>query len=526
MAAGIRPDDVLLDPGLGFAKLAAHNWELLRRLDELAALGHRLVLGTSRKRFLGLVGRTPRPSAPPLARDVATAATTLYAAQHGVWAVRVHDVAGTVDALDVADALRGPRERATASPATASGSPACGAAASTASSSTSGARARSSSSTSSSPSTSRRPGPSDDLADTVNYGEIGAAALARIEGEPHDLIERLAELVAAGRPRPPGRRRGHRHRAQAAGPGRGAVRRRHGRGDPPPGARAGRRRGRRQPPARARPPRRPRRPRSRHWPATRRYGSSRHPRSTTPTRSAGRSSRLRQRRRARPHRAVARARCCGSCTRSRRRSTAPGVRWGPAPSTSTSCSTATRPTAPTSRRMPRLTLPHPRAHERAFVLVPWLEADPEATLRRDGRSSRVADLVAGSTPPGSAATTTAPDPRRRTRELMRHKEIRVQTLALVAAAAGHRVVRRLRPCSPATARSCRAVHARRGAAPRHGRARCCGSRGRCGATSRAERPRRSTPCGPPAPWCSPRPPPSPGRPPPGGMPGSSSSCSP
>jgi dihydropteroate synthase len=105
--AGIRRDDVILDPGLGFAKLAPHNWELLRRLEELATLGHRLVLGASRKKFLGLVGRTPATERPPLARDVATAATSLYAAQHGVWAVRVHDVAGTVDALDVADALRG-----------------------------------------------------------------------------------------------------------------------------------------------------------------------------------------------------------------------------------------------------------------------------------------------------------------------------------------------------------------------------------------------------------------------------------
>ncbi|WP_392543228.1 dihydropteroate synthase [Oryzobacter telluris] len=107
VAAGVAREDVLLDPGLGFAKLAHHNWELLRRLDEVSAMGHRVVLGASRKKFLGLVGRTPQTERPPLERDVATAATTLYAAQHDVWAVRVHDVAGTVDALDVADALAG-----------------------------------------------------------------------------------------------------------------------------------------------------------------------------------------------------------------------------------------------------------------------------------------------------------------------------------------------------------------------------------------------------------------------------------
>ena len=105
-AAGIGPADIVLDPGFGFAKLAHHNWELLRRLEELTAVGHRVLIGTSRKGFLGLVGRTPDTIRPPLGRDVATAATSLYAAQRGVWAVRVHDVAGTVDALDVADALR------------------------------------------------------------------------------------------------------------------------------------------------------------------------------------------------------------------------------------------------------------------------------------------------------------------------------------------------------------------------------------------------------------------------------------
>ncbi|WP_377645605.1 dihydropteroate synthase [Oryzobacter terrae] len=108
VADGVAVDDIVLDPGLGFAKLAHHNWELLRRLDEVSALGHRLVVGSSRKKFLGLVGRTPETERAPLERDVATAATTLYVAQHDVWAVRVHDVRGTVDALDVADALRGP----------------------------------------------------------------------------------------------------------------------------------------------------------------------------------------------------------------------------------------------------------------------------------------------------------------------------------------------------------------------------------------------------------------------------------
>ena len=107
VAAGVPADDVVLDPGLGFAKLAHHNWELLRRLDEVSALGHRLVVGSSRKKVLGLVGRTAETERAPLDRDVATAATTLYAAQHGVWCVRVHDVVGTVDALDVADALAG-----------------------------------------------------------------------------------------------------------------------------------------------------------------------------------------------------------------------------------------------------------------------------------------------------------------------------------------------------------------------------------------------------------------------------------
>ena len=106
--AGIPAADIVLDPGLGFAKRAEHNWELLRRLDELVALGHPVLVGTSRKAFLGLVGRTPETVRAPLERDVATAATTVHVARLGAWGVRVHDVAGTVDALDVAEVLAGP----------------------------------------------------------------------------------------------------------------------------------------------------------------------------------------------------------------------------------------------------------------------------------------------------------------------------------------------------------------------------------------------------------------------------------
>ncbi|MBP6997253.1 MAG: dihydropteroate synthase [Phycicoccus sp.] len=106
--AGVRENDIILDPGIGFAKTADQNWELLRGLDQVVALGHRVLLGTSRKAFLGRVGRPEDQVRPPLQRDVATAVTTAYAASRGVWGVRVHDVVGTRDALDVAAALAAP----------------------------------------------------------------------------------------------------------------------------------------------------------------------------------------------------------------------------------------------------------------------------------------------------------------------------------------------------------------------------------------------------------------------------------
>jgi dihydropteroate synthase len=103
--AGVDPSMLVLDPGLGFAKEAAHNWALLHRLDALVGLGFPVLVGASRKRFLGrLLAAADGTVRPPASRDVATAAVSALAAVAGVWGVRVHDVAGTVDALAVSAA--------------------------------------------------------------------------------------------------------------------------------------------------------------------------------------------------------------------------------------------------------------------------------------------------------------------------------------------------------------------------------------------------------------------------------------
>lgn len=94
---GIPAERIVLDPGLGFAKNAEHNWALLHGLDQLSSLGRPLLVGTSRKRFLSLLLSEDTEQA----RDAATAATSVMLAERGVWAVRVHDVAGTKLALDV-----------------------------------------------------------------------------------------------------------------------------------------------------------------------------------------------------------------------------------------------------------------------------------------------------------------------------------------------------------------------------------------------------------------------------------------
>ncbi len=109
LAAGLGEHQLVLDPGIGFAKTAEHNWELLASLERVVALGRPVLLGTSRKGFLGKVGRAVGAERPPVERDTATAVTTALAARTGVWAVRVHDVVASVDALDVVDALEARR---------------------------------------------------------------------------------------------------------------------------------------------------------------------------------------------------------------------------------------------------------------------------------------------------------------------------------------------------------------------------------------------------------------------------------
>ena len=100
VAAGVREERIMVDPGIGFGKTLQHNLQLLRRLDEIVALGFPVVVGTSRKSFLGrLTGRED-----PHDRVAATLATTVLALERGASVFRVHDVAPTRDALAVVTA--------------------------------------------------------------------------------------------------------------------------------------------------------------------------------------------------------------------------------------------------------------------------------------------------------------------------------------------------------------------------------------------------------------------------------------
>jgi dihydropteroate synthase len=106
LAAGVQPRRIVLDPGLGFAKRAEHNWALLRDLGPLESLGYPVLVGASRKTFLGRLladsGGTVRPVDQ---REHANTALTVLLAQRGVWGLRVHDVRAARDALRVLERL-------------------------------------------------------------------------------------------------------------------------------------------------------------------------------------------------------------------------------------------------------------------------------------------------------------------------------------------------------------------------------------------------------------------------------------
>ncbi len=109
---GVREERIMLDPGIGFGKTTAHNLTLLRRLDELSTLGRPLVIGTSRKRFLGRVQADAAGETEPVAtagRLPGTIATNVLAYERGASVFRVHDVGPVRDALAVAAATLGPR---------------------------------------------------------------------------------------------------------------------------------------------------------------------------------------------------------------------------------------------------------------------------------------------------------------------------------------------------------------------------------------------------------------------------------
>lgn len=104
---GVAREQIILDPGLGFAKLGAQDWELLAGIDRFNLLGYPVLIGASRKRFVGQLLAGENGEAPaPTERDAATAAISALSAYKGAWAVRVHNVKPSADAVAAAHAWR------------------------------------------------------------------------------------------------------------------------------------------------------------------------------------------------------------------------------------------------------------------------------------------------------------------------------------------------------------------------------------------------------------------------------------
>jgi dihydropteroate synthase len=112
LAAGVAPEQLIVDPGLGFAKTAEHNWLLSAHLDEIISLGYPVLFAASRKSYLGKLLADEQGNPRPVdQREAATLATTVLAVAAGVWGVRVHDVRASVDAIKVWEATCRARSR-------------------------------------------------------------------------------------------------------------------------------------------------------------------------------------------------------------------------------------------------------------------------------------------------------------------------------------------------------------------------------------------------------------------------------
>jgi dihydropteroate synthase len=107
IAAGVKRENIVIDPGLGFAKDMQQNWKLVARLDELEKLGLPILVGASRKRFIaGMLEPDEAGEVSNSRRDLATAVLTALLLQRKLWGIRVHNVLATIDAIDVVEALR------------------------------------------------------------------------------------------------------------------------------------------------------------------------------------------------------------------------------------------------------------------------------------------------------------------------------------------------------------------------------------------------------------------------------------
>lgn len=108
--AGVKKDNIIIDPGLGFGKSRLADWQLLNALPKLVDTGYPVLIGQSRKRFLGdMRAEYTRDENTAVDRDDATHAVSALSAYHGAWAVRVHSVRGSRDAVEVAARWRNPR---------------------------------------------------------------------------------------------------------------------------------------------------------------------------------------------------------------------------------------------------------------------------------------------------------------------------------------------------------------------------------------------------------------------------------